>query len=382
MKIVVAGDYCPTERISEMLTKNDFSFFDEIKEIVKGADYSIVNLECPIVADGVKPIKKCGPCLRTNGKVVESIRYAGFDCVTLANNHFRDYGDDGCLTTIEELKQQNIDYVGGGCNLAEAQKILCKDIDGKRLAIVNFCENEFSIATENRAGSAPMDMIDNYHQIVEARANADYVLLIVHGGHEYYQLPSPRMKKLYRHFVDLGVDAVVNHHQHCYSGYEYYKGRPIVYGIGNLCFDNVGFRGDIWNEGYLVEIDLGTSESSGIKLTPYSQCDVDAQVSIACSENYRVFFDKIEKINCTIQDDIMLKFEFEKWVDRRSSVVMSVFASYHNRYLNGAARRGYIPRPINMREIASTINFIGCESHRDVTMSVLENEFNKDEKNS
>lgn len=51
------------------------------------------------------------------------MKYAGFDCVTPANNHFRDYGDSGCKTTIDELNKQQIDYVGGCINLAEAQKI-------------------------------------------------------------------------------------------------------------------------------------------------------------------------------------------------------------------------------------------------------------------
>ena len=380
MKIIVTGDYCPTDRISEMLTKNDFSFFDEIKETVKGADYSIVNLECPVVNGDVTPINKCGPNLRTISRVVDSIRYAGFDCATLANNHFRDFGDEGCLATIKELEYQNVDYVGGGRNLAEAQKILYKDIDGKRLAVVNICENEFSIASERRAGAAPLDMIDNYHQITDARANADYVLLIVHGGHEHYQLPSPRMKKLYRHFVDLGVDAVVNHHQHCYSGYEYYNGKPIVYGVGNFCFDSYRNRNSIWNEGYMVEISFDSRIDTEIKLIPYCQCDAEQKISLLTEDATIRFFQNIDCINYIINDDDALNVEFERWISSRRDVVMNVFASYHNRYLNGAARRGFIPRPINVKEIAAAINFICCESHRDVTMIVLDKELS-DEKN-
>lgn len=376
MKIVVTGDYCPTDRISEMLTKNDFSFFDEIKEAVKGADYSIVNLECPVVNGDATPIKKCGPNLRTISKVVDSISYVGFDCATLANNHFRDFGDEGCLATIKELERQNVDYVGGGRNLVEAQKILYKDIEGKRLAVVNFCENEFSIASESRAGAAPLDMIDNYHQITEASANADYVLLIVHGGHEHYQLPSPRMKKLYRHFVDLGVDAVVNHHQHCYSGYEYFNGKPIIYGVGNLCFDSCGTTNSIWNEGYMVEISFATDADIEIKLIPYSQCDAKPKVSLLSQENSREFFQKIDLLNNTIGDDSALQIEFDKWVQFRRQDIMSIFTSYHNRYLNGAARRGYLPWPVNMRELALLMNYICCESHRDITLSTFDNKLN------
>jgi poly-gamma-glutamate synthesis protein (capsule biosynthesis protein) len=118
--------------------------------------------------------------------------------------------------------------VGGGTNLQEASKILYKKIDEKVLALINCCENEFSIATEVTAGSNPLNPIQQYYAIQEAKSKADYVLVIVHGGHELWQLPSPRMQETYRFFIDAGADAVVNHHQHCYSGYEIYKKKPYI----------------------------------------------------------------------------------------------------------------------------------------------------------
>ena len=92
--------------------------------------------------------------------------------------------------------------------------------DGETLAIINCCEHEFSIADDDSAGANPLNPIQQYYKIKEARLNADYVLVIVHGGHEMYQLPSLRMVDTYRFFIDAGADAVVNHHQHCFSGYE------------------------------------------------------------------------------------------------------------------------------------------------------------------
>ena len=172
MKVLVAGDYCPQLRITEMLSQSDYSFFDELKPCIQDSDYSIVNFECPVVEGEVEPIQKCGPALRTQQNAIDSIVYAGFDGVTLANNHFKDFGNAGCEATLRELKSQVVDYVGGGLNLTEAQQILYKEIKGKQIAIVNFCENEFSIATDNEAGAAPMDVVDNYHQIIEARKNA------------------------------------------------------------------------------------------------------------------------------------------------------------------------------------------------------------------
>ena len=375
MNIIVAGDYCPRYRIAEMLLNSDYSYFDEISDIIRSADYSIVNLECPICESDISPIVKCGPALKTNTNVVKSIKYAGFQCATLANNHFRDFGDIGCNNTINELANHLIDHVGGGNTLKEAQRVLYKDIKGERLAIINICENEFSIATETTAGAAPIDLIDNYHQILEAKSNAKYVLMIIHGGHEMYQLPSPRMKKLYRHYVDLGVDAVINHHQHCYSGYEYYKGKPIVYGIGNLCFGSPNEQISKWNEGYLVNI-LFCKEDVKINLTPYEQDCNKTNARIAVSDNPS-FHSKIKELNDIIADDDLLSVNFNKWIASCYKSKLSLFSSYHNRYLNAAASRGYIPRPASRRELVSLLNNIACESHRDISMAVLYNACNK-----
>ncbi|MBQ3173814.1 MAG: CapA family protein, partial [Alistipes sp.] len=141
MRILVAGDFCPTYRIQTAIDKQDYSAFDNITQVTGNVDYSIVNLECPIVIDGGKPIDKCGPNLRTTPNVINALQYTKFDCVTLANNHFRDFGDDGCNTTLKLLKDANIDYVGGGENITSAQQILYKQFGNKIIGIVNFCEN-------------------------------------------------------------------------------------------------------------------------------------------------------------------------------------------------------------------------------------------------
>lgn len=370
MKVIVAGDFCPRFRVQEMFDVGDYSAFNEIRATLSDADYSIVNLECPIVVDDAcQPIKKCGPNLKTTSTVIKSLQYAGFDCVTLANNHFRDFGDDGCRSTIDLLNRVGVDYVGGGCNLSEAQQILYKNIGGNILAVINICEKEFSIATNDSAGSAPIDLIDNYYQIVEARGKADFVLMIVHGGHEYYQLPSLRMKKLYHYFVELGVDAVVNHHQHCYSGYEYYNGKPIVYGLGNLCFDSSNHRNSVWNDGYMVSINFGVDIT--LELVPYKQCALSPTVELL-DENMRSQFNKsLSELNNVIADDKLLDKSFKEFALTRKKMIMSIFASYHNKYLNAAAYRSLIPYPLRDGEVEALENFIMCESHRDVVNSIL-----------
>lgn len=85
------------------------------------------------------------------------------------------------------------------------------------------------------------------------------------------------MQETYRFFIDTGADAVVNHHQHCYSGYEIYHDKPICYGLGNFCFDEDGRRECFWNEGYLVKLDF-VNENIDFELIPYTQCNETASV--------------------------------------------------------------------------------------------------------
>ena len=72
---------------------------------------------------------------------------------------------------------------------------------------------------ENNIGANPIDIIDNAAQIKKAKKECDFVIVIAHGGHEYYNLPSPRMQKLYRFFAENGADIVIGHHTHCVSGH-------------------------------------------------------------------------------------------------------------------------------------------------------------------
>ena len=98
------------------------------------------------------------------------------------------------------------------------------------------------------------------------------MLVIVHVGPEHYQLLIPRMKEMYRFFIDVGADVVVNHHQHCFSGYEIYKEKPIFYGLGNFCFDWIGKRNGMWNEGLLLSLTLDLNHKRQFVLIPYRQC--------------------------------------------------------------------------------------------------------------
>lgn len=361
MKILIAGDFCPRYRVADKFEQGEYEYvLGEIKDIIVDADYSIVNLECPAIKGGEVPIEKCGPNLQCSEKGIEAVKWAGFDCVTLANNHFLDFGKEGVEHTLEICKKHGIETVGGGMNLQEASSILYKEIDGKILAIINCCEHEFSIATEETAGSNPLNPIKQYYAIKEAKEKADYVLVIVHGGHEQYQLPSPRMQETYRFFIDAGADAVVNHHQHCYSGYEVYKGKPIFYGIGNFCFDNIN-RHDIWNEGYMVFIFFNSNNITFEKI-PYVQCDDEAKVKLKEDVCYSK---SIIELNTIIHDNKLLLNADKEYYKSCLRSVSSILEPISNKYILGIQRRGLLPSFLKKKKKLQLQNYILCESHRD-----------------
>ena len=114
MNILIAGDYCPRNRVAQLFEEGKYqSVLSEVQGVTQSADYSIVNLECPIIEHQTVPIDKCGPNLKCSAKAIDAIKYAGFDSATLANNHFYDYGEIGVKETLSALQTLNIDYVGG-----------------------------------------------------------------------------------------------------------------------------------------------------------------------------------------------------------------------------------------------------------------------------
>jgi len=363
ISILIAGDYCPRYRVQALFDREDYSsVLSEVKAVVEKSDYSIVNLECPVSTNDSKPISKQGPNLKTNFNGLKGVQYAGFDCVTLANNHFYDFGENGVNNTLEALDELKIEYCGGGKNIAQASQIFFKEINGDCLAIINCCEHEFSIAQQDKGGSNPFNPIQQFYAITEARKIADYVLVIVHGGHELYQLPSPRMQEIYRFFVDAGADAVVNHHQHCFSGYETYVGKPIFYGLGNFMFDSVPIKiDDIWNYGYMVVLHF-EKDKVDYALQPYLQCGSDATVRML---EKNAFDPKLSELNEIIANEKSLRKATEEFYDLTCQSSGRILEPLFNRYYLAAINRGLMPSLVSKDRKLCAENVICCESHRD-----------------
>src|SRR5690554_175107 len=100
MKILIAGDFCPIGRTQHFLKNKDYAnLFNGFEKIRATVDYAVVNFECPITESNTK-IEKTGPCIKTEDiNSLKALKFAGFDLLTLANNHIQDYSNHGVLDT-------------------------------------------------------------------------------------------------------------------------------------------------------------------------------------------------------------------------------------------------------------------------------------------
>lgn len=370
IKILITGDFAPRLRVTEAILHGDYeSIFGEIKPLIQKVDYSITNLEAPLIDNGI-PIAKTGPNLKAPCKSIEALKYAGFNMVTLANNHIMDYGKDGLSSTIDLCRKNNIEYVGAGMNARQAQEIRYISLKGKSIACINIAENEWSTTTSERPGANALSEISVFYQINEAKQKADYTIIIIHGGHELYGLPSPRMKRLYRWFIDIGADAVISHHTHCFSGDEIYKTKPIVYSLGNFVFDHKTSRNTLWNKCAIAILEI-QNDSIELKLIPMQQCGETIGAHLVDECKIAQFNSQRQWKNAIINNDKLLEQYYEEFVKSKTCLYSSYMEPIKNKYILGLMNRGILPRFVRGGYKRLLLNIIRTETHRDIILKIL-----------
>jgi hypothetical protein len=373
--INISGDFCITPGYlgNDLLTTC-------VKDTIANADINIVNLECPVIKDGnVHKIIKHGPHLQTTEKIFYFLRQLNVTAVTLANNHMLDHGEEGVENTLAACKKNNILPVGAGSNLKEAGQHLVLEKNHIKIAIVNFCENEWSVATESTAGANPLDIIENLAQIKKAKQSADMVLVIFHGGSEYYHLPTPAIKKMFRFFADNGADAVISHHTHCISGYEVYNKVPLLYGLGNMLFTKQSDEPG-WFTGLTAQLTVQKGQPVRFSFIPTHQ-SATYQLSVPGIAGKEAVLKEVERLSSIIADDNSLKKEWNNLVEKRSAQYLYTFSAVPalpGRYIKSSFRRlGFVNKLLPKKYLTGIINYITCETHREIATEALKNKLFK-----
>jgi len=376
MKITIAGDfYISPSYVNQQL------FSSEIIDFFNRSDINILNLECPIT-NGVsgKKIIKTGPHLYTTYKIIDSLKSINIGYLTLANNHIRDFGSESLINTLDLCEENNIKTTGAGKTLEEASKPLIIEKDGVKLSFINFCENEWSIATDKDAGANPLDVIDNLKQIKIARDQADFVIVIIHGGHEYYNLPSPRMVKQYRFFAENGADVVVGHHTHCFSGYEIHNHVPIFYGLGNMLFTKPSKYED-WYKGLLLQIKINQDKMINWTVHPVNQSKTNFRLDLMKDEEKAQQLNVFNGLSGIIRNEENLLQNWKNFIleHNKTMTVLSPINSIPGRYIRGMLFRIFKNKLIQKKSLEQILNHIRCEAHRDLIVELLIKELKANE---
>jgi poly-gamma-glutamate synthesis protein (capsule biosynthesis protein) len=371
IKIGFTGDFCPWLRIEEQYkTGNWKQLFESVHPFFSQNNLNVMDLECPLTTSSEK-LLKTGPHLKANPKTVEILEHLNCKLVATANNHFKDYGWKGMQETYKTLTENNIAWMGSGQNYAEASQTFFWVKDDITIAFINIAENEWSTTVNKDPGCHAMDVVNVFHKIKEAKDNADFIVVIPHGGHEHYALPSPRMKKWYRFFVDAGANAVIGHHTHIVSGHEVYKEAPIFYSLGNFCFDWEKLREQPWNQGMLVRLEFKKNQPVSFELEFVHQNNDALGVFLVAGKEKQHMLVNLEKINAIIADDDKLTEAFQNYIASWKPLMNTWVQPYKGTILPSLHKKGLLPSLIGKHKKLLLTNLIRCEAHRDILINTI-----------
>jgi poly-gamma-glutamate synthesis protein (capsule biosynthesis protein) len=226
---------------AKMKAEGDWTYpFQKIAATLAAADLTFGNLECPVSDVGRDRYHLYS--FRADPGAIEGLKHAGFDVMSVANNHIYDWGAPALLDTLRRLREAGIMPVGAGANDLEAhypQLLNCTGLKLAFLAYVNIAP-ETAIAAPDRPGVAWLEPDRVLADIRFARPLADLVVVALHWGNEYVTRPQPNQVELAHQMIDAGADLVVGSHAHVVQPVEEYRGRWIAYSLGNFVFDQKG----------------------------------------------------------------------------------------------------------------------------------------------
>lgn len=243
--------------------------FQHVTDTLRSGDFRLGNLEAAIADSGTPwPKGMAERIFKSDARQIAAIQAAGFDAMSVANNHILDFGYDALFETLGYLDGLGVAHTGAGRNDAEAHTPAIVERAGCRVALLAYTSvfvpgwaagpNEPGLAVirvrtayepspraSEQPGSPPPvhtwafpeDKARLGDDIAAARRQAEIVVCSFHWGisQGYIKLADYQME-VARHAVDAGADLLFGHHPHVPQGVEVYRGRPIFYSLGNFSF--------------------------------------------------------------------------------------------------------------------------------------------------
>lgn len=249
LRFIAVGDIMLGRGVEYWIRKNGSyeMAFGKIKHLLDEGDVVFGNLECPLTS-GTKGLDKNRKIvLKGDPESVTALTSAGFNLLSLSNNHIMDYYEKGLFDTMELLDQNGIVHAGGGRNIDEARKPAIIEKNGMKIGLLAYTDMAEIVFAGNpylsfaagpeKSGVAPRDYDLIKEDMDKAKEQVDLLAISLHWGIEDSFRVAPEQVEFARRLIDDGADIILGHHPHQFQGIEIYNGKPILYSLGNILFD-------------------------------------------------------------------------------------------------------------------------------------------------
>ncbi len=372
-EIIICGDLCPTDDTREYFDKQDCdSLFNNVLPIFDKADFVLGNLEF-VLTDSPSPITKAGPVLFGNTNYIKLLKNAGIQAVSLANNHIKDCGESGVLSSMNACKKNDVEFFGVGENISKAKEPYIKIVNGYKIGVVAFAEQEFNVATDTEYGANFLDPYEDFDRIEEFKKRVDYLIILYHGGIEYYEYPSPLLQKKCRKFIEKGADLVTCQHSHCIGTIEDYNEGTILYGQGNTLF---GYREgrNTWNQGLLIKLVFDDLlEKPEIEMIPIHA--TKKGITLMEKDKGSELLEQMNERSKKVTDPIFIETKWIEFCNAKKALYLPYLFGFGRYFisLNRILKNKLVSIFYSKRAIRTNHNIIRCEAHNEVIHTILNN---------
>jgi poly-gamma-glutamate capsule biosynthesis protein CapA/YwtB (metallophosphatase superfamily) len=242
-RIFFAGDIMLSRHVNtKMVEASNFSLpFENTKDIINGADISFANLESPF--SDKETLAHRDLVFKASPDAIQGLLAAGFDILSVANNHALDQGTYGINYTYNWLTEHGILPSGIGPKTVDITDAIIEK-NGISYAFLSY---SYSAANLGGDSSPLVGNFNNPEQmkqdILEIKGHyADVVIVSMHAGAEYTREPNNKQVEFAHKAIDAGADIVIGHHPHWVQTVEKYNGKWILYSLGNFVFDQMWSR--------------------------------------------------------------------------------------------------------------------------------------------
>ncbi|HRX15459.1 MAG TPA: CapA family protein [Spirochaetota bacterium] len=290
--ILTMGDLLIANAVEKRMDSKGKDYpFKKLRPYLEKYDIVVANLETPVTLRGnPHPSKKW--TFKTRPDTAGHLKTLNIHVLSLANNHLMDYGTQGLEDTVKFVKEAGFYYSGAGINLDEARKPAILNKNDSKLVFLSYCERPpmDMYAKKTSAGIAPIDIDIIRSDIKRYKGHNVFVFVSLHWGIERTRYPRKDQITTAHAIIDAGAEAIIGHHPHIPQGIEVYKGKPVIYSLGNaVCgFYNREYTSNImvsfhYSKGKMEKLEIIPMAGDNYKIhfQPYVERGAEARVTLA-----------------------------------------------------------------------------------------------------